>query len=74
MACIGPPFFVFVPSTCEKTFLPLSFIFPPLFSEVVTAVLQRALALPPPHPAELYSAAIRCFSVLGILARAPLNM
>jgi hypothetical protein len=71
MAIIGPPFFVFAPSTCARSFLPLSFILPPLFSETTTAVLQHALALPPPHPAELYIAAIRCFSVLGIFMRAP---
>ncbi len=41
------------------------------FSEVVTAVLQHALSLPPPHPVELYNAAIRCFSNLGRLTRAP---
>jgi hypothetical protein len=33
-------------------------------------VLQHALSLPPPHPVELYSAAIRCFSILGSLTRA----
>jgi hypothetical protein len=33
--------------------------------DVVTAVLQHALSLPPPHPVELFSAASRCYLALG---------
>lgn len=41
-------------------------IFPDsVYSGVVTAVMQHALSLPPPHPVELFSAAIRCYSIIG---------
>lgn len=36
-------------------------------SGVVTAVLQHALSLAPPHPVEMFSAAMRCFTTLGML-------
>ena len=44
---------------------------PPPFREIVSSVLQHALSLPPPHPVELFTAAMRCFFASGNQRRVP---